>query len=57
MFKKETGDKVSTASIKPAGATPVAGSQMSNGSMDYLSKNMSQAQSDVAKVKRTKVKK
>ena len=55
MFGKETGTNTSDAKITPAGSIPVAGEQMSNGSMDYLEKNKSKAGSDVNKVKRTKV--
>jgi hypothetical protein len=56
MFGKETGTHTTDAKITPAGSIPVAGEQMSNGSMDYKEKNMAKATSDVSKIKRTKVK-
>ena len=47
------GEKTSDAKIAMAGELPYAGEQMSNGSMDYLSKNAGMMKSDVSKVKRS----
>lgn len=50
---KEIGEQTSDAKISHAGELPYAGVQMSDGSMDYLSKNAGMMKSDVNKVKRS----
>ena len=55
MFGKETGDITNDAKITMAGQLETALEQMSDGSMDYLAENKSKHNSDVSKIKRTKI--